>query len=603
MIKKMNKYAFLIYHQEYDTFLRYLQSLGVVHVDQHSKAVEEGVLRAHTEDRQRIAELLRRLQPWLPEQAEDSLEKVRADRKVMDEAAALFEQWELCRDELEQIKAQIKSQELWGEFSPELVETLRSQGYRLRAYAIPATLYTEGYISTYDCVDLCRTGATQYFVRLEEAGVTACPNAEERELPTTRLSVWQERQAEAEQALQHAADTLRSTAPRLTAELRHWDTLLSGSIQYEVAKQQGSAQADNKLIYLVGWIPTEGATRLEQALQEGGYYYCQSEILEEDKVPISLKNNFFARGFELIGNMYSLPAYREFDQTAFFAPFFMLFFGLCLGDAGYGLLVLLGATYLRRKNKDKSNDTAYLLVQWLGAAAFVVGILLGSLFGVTLPYAQPADYFLNQNNLMVLSIVLGLLQIFFAKGIAAYKTQVQRGLKFALAPYSWIIFLLALGAMFVTPMLNIELSELATYILYGVVGVSALVILFYNTPGANPVLNVGSALWAAYNTAAGLLGDALSYIRLFAIGLTGAVLGSVFNTLAFDLTEGMNVLLRFPLMLLILLVGHSINFGLAFIGALVHPIRLTYVEFFKNSEFEGGGVGYNPLSGKTVTEK
>ncbi|MDY5858293.1 MAG: V-type ATPase 116kDa subunit family protein [Porphyromonas sp.] len=603
MIKKMNKYAFLIYHQEYDAFLLYLQSLGVVHVDQHSKAVEEGVLRAHTEDRQRIAELLRRLQPWLPEQAEDSLEMARADRKVMDEAAALLEQWELCRDELEQIKAQIKSQELWGEFSPELVETLRSQGYRLRAYAIPATLYTEDYITTYDCVDLCRTGATQYFVRLEEAGTIACPNAEERELPTTRLSVWQERQAEAEQALQLAADTLRSTAPRLTAELRHWDTLLSGSIQYEVAKQQGSAQVDNKLIYLVGWIPTEGATRLEQALQEGSYYYCQSEILEEDKVPISLKNNVFARGFELISKMYSLPSYNEIDQTALFAPFFMLFFGLCMGDAGYGLIVLAVATCLRMKLKEGEDDTAYLLMQWLGGAASVIGLLMGSLFGVTLPYAASKDYFLSQDNLMILSVVLGLLQIFFAKGVAAYKTQLQRGLKFALAPYSWIIFMLALGAMFVTPMLDIELPQIATYILYGIVGVSALIILFYNTPGAHPVLNVGSALWAAYNNASGLLGDTLSYIRLFAIGLTGAVLGSVFNTLAIEQTEGLNAIIRFPLMLLVLLAGHSINIGLALIGALVHPIRLTFVEYYKNSEFEGGGIGYAPLSGETVTEK
>ncbi|MDY3091172.1 MAG: V-type ATPase 116kDa subunit family protein [Porphyromonas sp.] len=603
MIRKMSKYAFLIYHKEYDTFLRYLQGLGVVHVDQRNKAVEEGELKSYKDERLRIAELTRRLQPWLSEDKGLTAIEAKADRQIIAEAETMLEQYEASRDEQERIEGLIREQELWGEFSPELLDDLKAKGYYIRAYAVPVTLYTEEYIATYQCVDVARIGTTQYFVRLEDTVSTPCPNAEVRDLPTTRLSVYRERLEETKELRIEKETALRNAAPSIVQQLRHWDTLLSGSIQYEVAKQQGSEQADNKLIYLVGWIPSEGAARLESALQSGGYYYCQSDILEEDRVPISLKNNVFSRGFELISKMYSLPNYNEIDQTVLFAPFFMLFFGLCMGDAGYGLLVFLVSTYLRRKLKKGEDDTAYILMQWLGGGAFFIGLLVGSCFGVTLPYAKPTDYFLNQNNLMVLSIILGLLQIFFAKGVAAYKTQVQRGLKFALAPYSWIIFLIALGAMFATPMLGVELPQFASYALYGVVGLSGLIILFYNTPGANPLLNVGSALWAAYNNASGLLGDTLSYIRLFAIGLTGAVLGSVFNQLAIEQTEGLNAFIRFPLMLIVLLAGHSINIGLALIGALVHPIRLTFVEYYKNSEFEGGGIGYNPLSGDTVTEK
>ena len=95
--------------------------------------------------------------------------------------------------------------------------------------------------------------------------------------------------------------------------------------------------------------------------------------------------------------------------------------------------------------------------------------------------------------------------------------------------------------------------------------------------------------------ASGLLGDTLSYIRLFAIGLTGAILGGVFNSLAVDMTEGMNVVLRAVCMLLILLVGHSINIGLCTISSLVHPLRLIFVEYYKNAEFEGGGKEYKPF--------
>ena len=95
--------------------------------------------------------------------------------------------------------------------------------------------------------------------------------------------------------------------------------------------------------------------------------------------------------------------------------------------------------------------------------------------------------------------------------------------------------------------------------------------------------------------ASGLLGDTLSYIRLFAIGLTGSILGGVFNTLAVTMTDGMNIVARAICMLLILLVGHSINIALCTISSLVHPLRLIFVEYYKNAEFEGGGKAYEPF--------
>lgn len=599
----MSKYAFLIYHKEYEGFLSYLQSLGVVHIDQKVKAQEEGELKEYQEDRSRITSLIRQLKAWLPEQVVPTQEEERANPKVIQETEQVFAELDLRQETVERIETQIKEQEVWGEFSPEQITTLASKGYTIKAYAIAAQLFTEEYIDKYQCVAIEKLGATQYFVRLETVDCQPCPDAEQRVLPTKRLSLLQEELKTAQNHLTQWEDSLRELAPSRITQLEMWDTLLSGSIQYETARQQGQAEADNMLIYLEGWIPSEKAQALEGALTEGGYYFCQTEIQEEDRVPISLSNNMFARGFELISKMYALPSYNEFDQTALFAPFFMLFFGLCMGDAAYGLLILIIATYFKYKLPKGEDDTVYLLLQWLGGAAFIVGLLVGSFFAVTLPYATSKDYFLNQDNLMALSIVLGVLQIFFAKGVAAYKTQVQRGLKFALAPYSWIIFLLGMGAMFGLPALGINLPSMLIYILYGLVGLSGLIILLYNTPGSNPLINVGSGLWAAYNNASGLIGDILSYIRLFAIGLTGAVLGSVFNTLAIDQTESLNAFVRFPLMLFILLVGHAINIGLALIGALVHPIRLTYVEFFKNSEFEGGGIEYNPLRGKVITEK
>lgn len=144
-------------------------------------------------------------------------------------------------------------------------------------------------------------------------------------------------------------------------------------------------------------------------------------------------------------------------------------------------------------------------------------------------------------------------------------------------------------------MLDVQLPEVVKNIFLVIAGLGLLVAFLYNTPGKNIFLNFGTGLWNTYNMASGLLGDTLSYIRLFAIGLTGAILGGVFNSLAVDMTEGMNIVLRVICMLLILLVGHAINIGLCTISSLVHPLRLIFVEYYKNAEFEGGGKAYQPF--------
>ena len=361
---------------------------------------------------------------------------------------------------------------------------------------------------------------------------------------------------------------------------------------------QTDREAGDKLMLLEGFVPTEEAPAMEEALEKDGYYFQQLDIEEGDKVPIKLRNNKFSKLYEPITKMFSLPNYSEFDPTPFFAPFFMLFFGLCFGDGGYGLLVLIVCTILKKKvNPDFK---PYLtLFQYLGLAAVIVGTCTGSFFGIELAkipaLASVKEYFVNSDNLMTFSIIIGLVQIIFGKAVAALKIMSQKGTKYGIAPFAWVFIITALCCAFGLPMLNVHLPEIATNIFMGIAAVGVLVAFLYNTPGKNIFLNFGTGLWNTYNMASGLLGDTLSYIRLFAIGLTGSILGGVFNSLAVDMTEGMNVVLRVICMLLILLVGHAINIGLCTISSLVHPLRLIFVEYYKNAEFEGGGKEYQPF--------
>lgn len=285
-----------------------------------------------------------------------------------------------------------------------------------------------------------------------------------------------------------------------------------------------------------------------------------------------------------------------------------------MGDGGYGLLIWAVCFWLGRKAKPELKG--YLVLgQILGITTIVVGILTGSFFGIALdsvewPWLKGVkEYFLTEANygkylggynpMMVLAVVVGIVQILFGMCISAAKLTKQYGFKYAMSTIAWVVVILMGIVLLGLPALGMTLPLVLTYVLYGIVGICAIVILFMNSPGKGVFTNLGSALWGTYNMATGLLGDTLSYIRLFALGLTGSILGGVFNTLAFELTSSLPFVVQFIAAFLILLIGHSINFGLCMIGAFVHPMRLTFVEFYKNASFEGGGKQYEPFRKKS----
>ena len=417
-------------------------------------------------------------------------------------------------------------------------------------------------------------------------------------MPSMDLIQLRESLKAVEADIKAANEEIRQYAVSQFGELEAFDRWLTNEFNYNNVVAQTSHLADDKLMFLEGWVPTENAQALEEALSKSGYYFQRLEIEEDDKVPIKLRNNSFSRLYEPITKMFSLPNYGELDPTPLFAPFFMLFFGLCFGDGGYGLLVVLACTLL--KSKVNPDFRPYLsLFQYLGLAAVLVGLCSGSVFGVALAevpaMAKVKDYFVTSDNLMTFSIVIGLVQIIFGKCVAAYKTKLQKGTKYCIAPFAWVFVIVSLAVALGLPMLDLKLPTAVVNACFGIAGLGLVVAFLYNSPGKNIFLNFGTGLWNTYNMASGLLGDTLSYIRLFAIGLTGSILGGVFNTLAITMTEGMNVVLRVICMLLILLLGHAINIALCTISSLVHPLRLIFVEYYKNAEFEGGGKAYDPF--------
>lgn len=603
MIYKMNKYSFLIFHREYESFLIRLRELGLVHIQETQDAKSTSDLTDLLNERKAVDTFKRQL---VSKRTEDAPEETRIElseeegRKAYQEALGLQDSINKLGQEIINKKKEVESQEVWGNFTPEDLDKLASAGYELRFYSCPASAYKEEWSKEYGAVIINTIRSINYFVAVQHPGDEVIPDIELVKPLMKSLNSLKLELEDLENKQKDLQQELTSFADNRLNEITAYDRALQDKFNFGNALLQADKVADDKLMMLQGWIPEKDAAQLEAALDNDGIYYEKMEVKVDDPVPIKLKNNAYSRLFEPITAMFSLPNYTEIDPTPLFAPFFMLFFALCFGDGGYGLVLFLISTFLKLK-VDKKMKPFCGLFQWLGATAAVVGSLMGSVFGMVMPWAGDEllgsvsnDYFLNQDNMMKVAIGVGLLQIVFGKFVAGTKIAKQHGFKYGLATYAWGMIIVAGGLYLLIPAIAPAAPKIISYILLGILGICALVAFFYNSPGKNPFFNFGAGIWNTYNMASGLLGDTLSYIRLFAIGLTGGILGSVFNNLAVDMSQG-SIILKLTVFPLILIIGHSLNFGLAMISSLVHPLRLTFVEFYKNAEFEGGGKAYNPF--------
>ena len=603
MIVKMSKYAFMVNHREYDAFLTTLRELGVVHVKETNSVLDNAELQALLAERKQVSTAIRYCKNLNSQTKEVTVAPARGLTKA--EGLKLVGKLEEMQEKQAQLQAakvslekDIAYMDIWGEFSYANIRRLKKAGFDVTFFSCPTSKYEPKWGEEYNAFLVNNFQSVTYFVTVTKTGTPIDIDAERPKMPDRGL-------AKLHLAMEQLLDNIKVLNNQLKEyAAEQYNTLveLEKNIQNEFNLSNTLVQTDreagDKLMLLEGFVPTEEAPAMEVALEKEGYYFQELDIQDGDRVPIKLKNNKFNRLYEPITKMFSLPNYTEFDPTPLFAPFFMLFFGLCFGDGGYGLLVLLACSFFKRKvNPDFK---PYLtLFQYLGLAAIIVGTCTGSFFGIALAdvpaLSKVKDYFVSSDNLMTFSIVIGLVQIIFGKTVAAFKMKAQKGVKYSIAPFAWVFVITALALAFGLPMLNLQLPETVKTVFIGIAVIGLVVAYLYNSPGKNIFLNFGTGLWNTYNMASGLLGDTLSYIRLFAIGLTGAILGGVFNQLAVDMTEGMNIVLRAVCMLLILLVGHAINIGLCTISSLVHPLRLIFVEYYKNAEFEGGGKEYRPF--------
>ena len=572
MITLMDKYSFILLSGDRDRFLDEIQELGVVDIKRSSKAIDE-VSGSIVSEMEALKGQIREIQ-----NCSDKLSETLKTRIA-----------ELSRN-LSEVRP-------WGSFDREAIKR-----FGIRLYSCSRKSFCPEWNESYALEIISEDKNKLYFAVAGDA----------KDFPLKEITLPAKDCAELEEEIAGLKSQLDQHSAELSSrkgEIPLLQELIDkkcSELSLYLAGATAKSAAEGSLVLFEGFAPRENAEKLCEALDRMDIYYLKEEATAEDNPPIKLKNNAFVRQFETFTRMYGMPVYNEFDPSFFLSIFYLLFFAICMGDAGYGILLI--GIGLALKGRKGGLAEMWSLIVTLGAGTVAVGLIMGTFFGINLYEAAWVPAGLKKimivgdmsvggalySKQMVLYLGIGVLHICLAMLTKAVWAVKRNGFKHSLGTLGWT--LLIVGSVIG---LSIGLSGLISetamkFLLIGIGAISALGIFIFNKWGRNPLVNIGSGLWDTYNMASGLMGDVLSYVRLYALGLSGGMLGQTFNLIA-DMVKGTDPTWQWIPFVLILLVGHVLNLGLCALGAFVHPLRLNFVEFFKNAGYEGQGVEYNPV--------
>lgn len=382
-------------------------------------------------------------------------------------------------------------------------------------------------------------------------------------------------------AVREQLQDLLACRPQLMA---YYDFLSGERSKYDAVSNLGRTESS---FYLEGWVPAPALAQLEAALANS----TETTVIlardpeEEEKPPVLLHNkNSLADAHEVVTNLYSTPQYTELDPTPLLTPFFIVFFGICMGDVGYGVLLALLAYIMKKKFKLGGMGKKLINVLFVGGISSIFfGALLGSYFGDLIKLSplwfNPLD---NPMQMLIFCFALGVVQIFAGLAVKAYRNITSGQVLNAIFDEGlWSLFLIGLI------LLLVGINPAGKWLsIAGAIGL----VLTQGRAQKNILKKFFSGVLSLYNVTS-YLSDVLSYSRLLALGLATGVIAMAINTMGNLLAVN---IIGYIAMTVLLVGGHFFNLLIGVLGAFVHTCRLQYIEFF-GKFFEGGGKPFRPL--------
>ena len=604
MITKMKKLTFLVYHKEYEQFLQQIRELGAVHIVEKQLGEMDDKLQYFMQKRSLYKSVLQNMFLLADKALEEKVHASLATDDLMKQYENLQAKIQDLLQQLPQISKEMAQLDMWGDFDWNSITRLEEAGLFVRFYSCSEKEFDEAWVNEHNAMVINERGGQLYFITVTSQEVEL--DREPLHLPDESLSQLKGKLVKTEDKLAQAREELKSFCKTYYRTMEAGSIQLEGDIELLKVKRNSEEMADGVVVLLEGWIPEDKESEVVSLLESSGVYYEMRNATREDNAPIKLKNNAYTRMYEVLTQMYGMPDYAEFDPTPILAPFFSLFFAFCMGDAGYGLaLIALG--FILKKKLSKSLRGMMNLVITLGIFTSVFGMILGTFFGVSLVElnlpSELKEFMIvgkigdtSYDKQMLLALIIGVVHISIAMLVKAIGQTVRFGFKESLSAWGWLLLVVGFittGSLSFFKVISEDVSTWA-FILIG--GIASIGIYLLNNIHRNVFVNIGAGVWDTYNMATGLMGDVLSYIRLYALGLAGGMLGGVFNQLAFMVNDAAGPAIGWLFCGLILIFGHTLNIAMSCLSAFVHPLRLTFVEYFKNSGYEGKGEAYKPFA-------
>ena len=600
MIEKMKVVHVVTTVSEKSSLLDRLQKMGIVHFSEKASADQQYLQRFA--DLSRIATVLQEYPDIVPE---TSLLSDSEFEVLFQKLIACLDRKKSLQEELSESRSAAEKLAEWGRFSPAEVRELQQSGLDIHIYRTDKKTLAA----------LIEDPEVQ-FIRLSPVGkmptlaaFSPLPpqySATEFPLPEKGLAELEQEQECCGQGLSDCECFLRQAASHLPSIQ---DQMLRTQNESEYSAVSNTSQSQDGLVWLRGYIPAAEVEDFKNAAAEAHWAWALEDPSDsDDRVPTKVKYNKITRlmmpVFDILG---TVPGYREYDISFWFLGFFTLFFAMIIGDAGYGLLFLLGALVLTLKGKKSS--TAVQLLWVLSIATIIWGTLTGTWFGLqqamevpllrslVIPtFANYPEYFnvttvTQQNTIMKLCFILGTVQLSLACVMNIRRKLKEKDLSWV-ADLGWLAAICALYfvVLFLVIGQQVNLLPVACVVIAGFL----LVVCFGGmAPGKSFSQGLKSGLgntFTVFLNTISAFGNIMSYIRLFAVGMASLAIAQSFNNMAFGFKGPLVVAA-----VLILLIGHGLNIVMGLLSVVVHGVRLNLLEFSGQLGMEWAGIAYDPF--------
>ena len=589
MIVKMNKVQAVVSRADREQLLDALRSLGVLHIMpiNPSQAVAEAEIALSADNVRRAVQIISAIEPT------GSVPDISA-REAAGEVLAIQQNQAKYDNRLSALHRQLEQQAIWDDLTIDDFATLKCAGVLPEFYLVPREsaiqIKAEFSIVLQDADD--GKVIVAEIDRIDSAQIPE--GAEFVPIPTKDNPSIRAEAAEIDIKRRQISERLAELAG-LLPQLESLQIELEENVRFSIASN--GALTDEDLFAIQGWVPDNQCKTLSSDLEAGGIIAgIRTLEPEEDEIPPTLIKYPRLTGsikslFDMLG---TTPGYREFDISVFFMITMPVFAAMLNGDAGYGLILLLPAIFIRQKVESKLGKEGTQLLIIFGVATVVWGLLNGNIFGVkpdALASIAPLDRGTDEasrNVLIAISFLIGSAHLVVAhlRRILAIFPDTR-----AIAEAGWIIVLLGIlgliWAMF--PFFDLPVQGLAVLI---TVAVGMGLVVLFSFPHSNPLKRIGVGFASSLLPLISSFGDTMSYIRLVAVGLASYYIAVAFNDLGSMIAGPATWAAAIP----ILLFGHALNIILIVIAIFAHGVRLNMLEFSSHCGVEWSGYAYAPFT-------